>query len=65
MIKQKELQQLNSAKNYTIVFNQNAPQSRSLKVAANNVINEDSTPSISDYYQQKFKKKTDTLEQIT
>lgn len=54
---------LNTNRNYTIVFNNNsAPQGRSLKVAANNILAEDSTPSISDYYQQKFKKKTSPLE---
>ena len=42
MIKRKEMQSLNSAKNYTILFNQNQnnPPGRSLKVAANNIINE-------------------------
>ncbi len=52
------MDQLSSSKNYTIVFNQNHPPGRSLKVAANSILNEDSAPSISDYYQQKFKKKT-------
>lgn len=54
---------MNSAKSYTIVFNQNQPAGRSLKVAANNILNEENVPSISDYYQQKFRKKT-TLEEI-
>lgn len=57
---------LNSNRNYTIVFNNNsAPQGRSLKVAANNILAEEFTPSISDYYQQKFKKKITTLEKIS
>jgi len=39
MIKQKEMDQLNSAKNYTIVFNHNSSQQgRSLKVAANSIL---------------------------
>ena len=49
---------MNSAKNYTIVFNNNNnPPGRSLKVAANNIINEESSHSIGDYYQKKFGKK--------
>ncbi len=54
---------LNSNRNYTIVFNNNsAPQGRSLKVAANNILTEEPTQSISDYYQQKFKKKSNPLD---
>jgi SpoVK/Ycf46/Vps4 family AAA+-type ATPase len=55
---------LNSAKSYTIVFN-NAPSTsgRSLKVAANSILGEENVPAISDYYQQKFKKKP--LEEIS
>lgn len=48
---------LNSAKNYTIIINNN-PQGRSLKVAANNILNQENVPCISDYYNKKFKKKT-------
>ena len=54
------MEQMNSAKNYTIVFNQNQ-QGRSLKVAASNILNEEGTPSISDYYRQKFRKRTSAL----
>jgi hypothetical protein len=57
---------LNSNKNYTIVFNNNSiPQGRSLKVAANNILSEENAHSISDYYQQKFNKKTTPLEDIS
>lgn len=56
---------LNSAKNYTIVFNNNNnPPGRSLQVAANNILAEDTPQSISDYYKQKFKKKA-PLEEIS
>ena len=48
---------LNSAKNYTIIINNNPP-GRSLKVAANNILNQENVPSISDFYNKKFKKKT-------
>lgn len=51
------MQMMNSAKNYTIIINNN-PQGRSLKVAANNILNQENVPSISDYYNKKFKKKT-------
>ena len=54
---------MNSAKNYTIVFNQN-PQGRPLQVAANSILNEE-TGSIKDYYNKKFQKKKTTLEEIT
>jgi hypothetical protein len=54
---------LNANKNYTIVFNNTSqPQGRSLKLAASNILAEESSPSISDYYQQKFKKKSHPLE---
>lgn len=60
MIKKKEMQQLNSSKNYVILFNNNNPNppGRSLKVAANNILGEDvnTVPTIVDYYNQKFKK---------
>ena len=39
MIKKKEMELMNSAKNYTIVFNHNNnPQGRSLQMAANNIL---------------------------
>ena len=54
---------MSSAKNYTIVFNQGSQQGRSLKMAASNILSEEGTPSISDYYQHKFRKRTN-LEEI-
>lgn len=56
---------LTSTKNYTIVFNNGPPPGRSLKVAANNILSQENSHSISDYYQQKFKKKTSPLEEVT
>lgn len=63
MIKKRESEMMNSAKNYTIIFT-NGPntQGSSLKVAANNIINDDNSPAISDYYQKKFSKKRDNLQ---
>ncbi len=51
------MQILNGVKNYTIIINNN-PQGRSLKVAANNILNQENVPSIGDYYNKKFKQKT-------
>jgi hypothetical protein len=60
------MEQLNSNKNYTIVFNNNNhPPSRSLKVAANSILQEEGAPAISDYYQMKFKSKHAALEEIS
>jgi hypothetical protein len=54
---------MNSAKNYTIIFTNGAnTQGSSLKVAANNIINDDNSPAISDYYQKKFSKRKDNLQ---
>ena len=55
---------MNSAKNYTIVFNHNPPQGRSLKVAANNILSQENVPNIGDYYKNKFgnKKPSDLAE---
>ena len=55
---------MNSAKNYTIVFNHNNnPQGRSLQMAANNIL-QDGVPNIGDYYKNKFGKKVSALEEI-
>lgn len=58
---------MNSAKNYTIVFHNNTPPGRSLKVAANNILGEDGPQkaTIGDYYNQKFKKNQKQLEEIS
>ena len=59
------MEQLNSAKNYTIVFNHNNnPQGRSLQMAANNIL-QDGAPNIGDYYKNKFGKKVSALEEIS
>ncbi len=49
---------INSNKNYTIVFNNTSNASKSLQMTANNVLNEDSSALISDYYNKKFGNKT-------
>lgn len=64
LIKKREEEMINSTKNYTIIINNNQLKSKSLQLAGTNIINEDSVPTISDYYQKKFKKK-EGLESVT
>lgn len=60
------MEQINSNRNYTIVFNNNSiPPGRSLKVAANNILSEEAIPAISDYYQMKFKNRQTPLQEIS
>jgi hypothetical protein len=60
------MEQINSNRNYTIVFNNNSiPPGRSLKVAASNILNEEGAPGISDYYQMKFKNRHTPLQEIS
>ena len=58
------MEQMNSVKSYTILFNQNQHAGRSLQMAANNILNEETAPTIGHYYQQKFRKNTSTLDEI-
>lgn len=49
---------MNTNKNYTIVFHNDVKSKHNLQMAAKNVLGDDgNAPVISDYYNQKFKKK--------
>lgn len=50
-LKRKQEEELNNNKNYTIVFSNK--ERKSLKTAANNILNEDNY-SIQDYYNKKI-----------
>ena len=47
------MEMTNSNKNYTIVFHNNTT-SKSLQMAANNILNQDTSATIGDYYNKKF-----------
>ena len=54
---------MNSKKNYTIVFQNEKKSKHTLQRAGKNLLNDD-TPSISDYYNHKFKKDTKPMDNI-